>query len=67
MEITKEKYDSLIQDTRTLGMYKLKLKEYKDEVDRLNRVIRLRDREIQELSLLIDKKVDFINKMKGLR
>ena len=60
MEITKERYDKLIQDTRTLGMYKQKNKEQKDEIERLNRVVKLRDREIQELSLLIGKKVDFM-------
>ena len=63
MEITKERYDKLIADTRTLGMYKIKIKEYKDEVERLNRVVSLRDREIQELSLLLDKKIDFYNKV----
>lgn len=60
MEITKERYDKLLQDTRTLGMYKIKLKEQKDEIERLNRVVSLRDREIQELSLLLNKKIDFM-------
>ena len=65
MEITKEKYDRLIADTRTLGMYKIKLKEHREEIERLNRVVSLRDREIQELTLLLDKKIDFYNKVGG--
>ena len=55
----------MIQDTRTLGMYKVKLKEQNNEIERLNRIISLRDREIQELSLLLDKKIDFYNKVGG--
>ena len=67
MEITKERYNNLIQDTRTLGMYKQKNKELQNEIQRLNRVLVLRDREIDDLNLLLSKKVEFINKMKGLR
>ena len=67
MELTKERYDILIADKRTLGMYKVKIKEYKDEVERLNRIINLRDKEIDDLNLLLSKKVEFINKMKGIK
>ena len=65
MTISEERYNRLIQDTRTLGMYKVKLKEQKDEIERLTRVVSLRDKEIQELSLLLDKKVEFYNKVGG--
>ena len=67
MEITKERYDKLIEDTRTLGMYKQKNREQKQEIERLNRILTLRDREIDDLNLLLSKKVEFINKMKGLK
>ena len=65
MEITKEKYDRLIADVRTLGMYKKKIKEQNNEIQRLNRVLVLRDKEIQELTLLLGNKIDFFNKVGG--
>lgn len=64
MEISKERYDSLVNDTRTLGMYKKKVQEQKDEIQRLNRVLVLRDREIDDLNLLLSKKIEFYSKMR---
>lgn len=56
-EKLKEKYDLLVKDTQELAKFKIKIKELEEEVKRLNRIIEYRDKEIQELSLLIEKEV----------
>lgn len=56
-EKLKEKYDLLVKDTQELARNKMKIKELEEEVKRLNRIIEYRDKEIQELSLLIEKEV----------
>ena len=66
-EILKEKYDRLVKDVRTLGMYKKKVEEQNEEIERLNRVLVLRDREIDDLNLLLSKKVEFMKEMRKVK
>ena len=48
-----EKYEHLMKDTQELAKYKILIQEQLEEIERLNRIIKQREREIVELSLLV--------------
>ena len=60
-EILKQKYESLIKETKELVHYKQEVNDLKEEIDKLNRIIKYRDNEINNLYMLLDKKIKFIN------
>lgn len=60
-EILKQKYEKLVKDTKELAHYKTEAKKLKEEIDKLNRIIKYRDNEINNLYMLLDKKIKFIN------
>ena len=60
-EILKQKYESLIKETKELVHYKQEVADLKEEIEKLNRIIKYRDNEINNLYMLLDKKIKFIN------
>lgn len=65
-EILKQKYESLIKETKELVHYKQEVKDLKEEIDKLNRIIKYRDNEINNLYMLLDKKIKFINETRNM-
>lgn len=49
---------------KEIAHWKMKLQEKDKEIEKLNRIIKQREREIQELYLLLDKKIEFENRVK---
>lgn len=58
-EILKQKYEKLVKDTKELAHYKTEADKLKEEIDKLNRIIKYREYEINQLSLLVGKKIKF--------
>lgn len=58
-EILKQKYEKLVKDTKELAHYKTEVDKLKEEIDKLNRIIKYREYEINQLSLLVGKKIKF--------
>lgn len=58
-EILKQKYEKLVKDTKELAHYKIEVDKLKEEIDKLNRIIKYREYEINQLSLLVGKKIKF--------
>ena len=52
-ETLKEKYQELLEDTKDITKFKVKIKHLENEIERLNRILNMKEKEIIELSLLV--------------
>lgn len=48
-----QKYNELLEDTKDITKFKVKIKHLEKEIERLNRVLKMREKELIELSILV--------------